>query len=254
MPNDANDPLFSIRGMRIVVAGAAGGLGSVLTRALHERGARLLLIDIDEAGMGLLSGELGGEIVTFTGDVTQEAQLREAVALAVERFGGIDAAINAAGVFTVSPSQTLDAADFRHCIDVNLTGAFLLSRVAADAMGENGGRIIHFASISSTVANPEYAAYASSKAGLAHLVRVLAREWAPRNITVNAIGPALTRTGLTQAHLDDPAFHEKAVGAIPMGRLGQPRDLLGAIILLLAPGGGFITGQTIYVDGGRTLV
>ncbi len=254
MPNDSNDPLFSIRGMTIVVAGAAGGLGSVLARALHERGARLLLIDIDEAGLEALSAGLNGDTLAFAGDVTQEAQLREAVALAVDRFGGIDAAINAAGVFTVAPSPTLDVSEFRHCIDVNLTGAFLLSRVAADAMGENGGRIIHFASISSVVANPEYAAYASAKAGLSHLVRVLAREWAPRNITVNAIGPALTRTKLTQAHLDDPAFHENAVGAIPLGRLGQPRDLLGAIILLLAPGGAFITGQTIYVDGGRTLV
>lgn len=254
MPNDTDDPLFSIRGMTIVVAGAAGGLGSVLTRALHERGARLLLIDIDEAGMAALSTELGSDVLAFAGDITQEAQLREAVALAVEKFGGIDAAINAAGAFAVAPSQTLDDAAFRHCLDVNVTGAFLLSRVAADAMGESGGRIIHFASVSSVVANPEYAAYASSKAGLAHLVRVLAREWAPRNITVNAIGPALTRTKLTQAHLDDPAFRENAVAAIPMGRLGEPDDLIGAIVLLLAPGGGFITGQTIYVDGGRTLV
>jgi NAD(P)-dependent dehydrogenase (short-subunit alcohol dehydrogenase family) len=120
-------------------------------------------------------------------------------------------------------------------------------------MAAKGGRIIHFASVSSSVANVNYAAYATSKAALSQLVRVLAREWAPNGITVNAIGPAMTETGMTGSFLSDPKFRAQALASIPMRRFGMPEDLIGTVILLLAPAGDFITGQTIYVDGGRTL-
>ena len=116
------------------------------------------------------------------------------------------------------------------------------------------GRIVHFASVSSLVANVNYAAYASSKAALSQLVRVLAREWAPSGVSINAIGPAMTETGMTAGYLSDPDFRKQALSAIPMGRFGTPEDLVGLLVLLLAPGGSFITGQTIFVDGGRTLV
>ena len=187
-------------------------------------------------------------------DITDEAQLRAVTAKGMEEFGRIDGAVNAAGLFPIEPSLDADAATFRECIDVNLTGAFLFSRSVARTMQDSGGRIVHIASVSSFVANAEYAAYASSKAALAQLVRVLAREWAPKNITVNAIGPALIKTPLTEGYLAEPGFREQAVAVIPMGRLAEPRDLMATIILLLADGGAFITGQTIYVDGGRTLV
>jgi NAD(P)-dependent dehydrogenase (short-subunit alcohol dehydrogenase family) len=107
--------------------------------------------------------------------------------------------------------------------------------------------------VSSLVANLDYAAYATSKAALSQLVRVLAREWAPRGITVNAIGPAMTETGMTQVLLSDRQFRAQALASIPMGRFGTPHDLIGMVVLLLARAGAFITGQTIYVDGGRTL-
>ena len=112
---------------------------------------------------------------------------------------------------------------------------------------------MHIASVSSQVANRNYAAYASSKAALAQLVRVLAREWAEHGIRVNALGPAMTETPLTKQHLANPEFEGQAVASIPMGRLGTPEDLFGAILLLIGPGGRFITGQILYVDGGRTL-
>jgi NAD(P)-dependent dehydrogenase (short-subunit alcohol dehydrogenase family) len=120
-------------------------------------------------------------------------------------------------------------------------------------MADQGGRIVHFASVSSLVANVDYAAYATSKAALVQLVRVLAREWAPRAVTVNAIGPAMTETGMTKTLLSDPQFRAQALASIPLGRFGQPEDLIGMVVLLLAAAGAFITGQTIYVDGGRTL-
>jgi NAD(P)-dependent dehydrogenase (short-subunit alcohol dehydrogenase family) len=247
-----NDSLFEIRDHRIIIAGAGGGLGGEIARALHERGARLILFDIDEARLHTVEADCPGALA-LVADITDEAQLCAVTAKGLKKFGRIDGAINAAGLLPIEPALEADAATFRQCMDVNLTGAFLMSRVVAETMGKNG-RIIHLASVSSLVANAGYAAYASSKAALSQLVRVLAREWAPNNITVNAIGPAMIETPMTEGFLATPGFREQAVAAIPMGRLAEPGDLIGTVILLLAEGGAFITGQTIYVDGGRTLV
>jgi len=247
-----DDPLFGLRDKVVVIAGAGGGLGGAIARDLHGRGARLVLFDTDEDRLEAVAAACP-DAGAMAADIRDEAAMRSVVNHAVERYGRIDGAVNAAGLLPIAPSLTIDEAIFRECIDVNLTGALLLSRVVAEAM-DDGGRIVHLASVSSLVANAHYAAYASSKAALSQLVRVLAREWATRTITVNAIGPAMTATPLTAEYLSDPEFKEKAVSVIPMGRLGEPEDLLGAVVLLLAAGGAFITGQTIYVDGGRTLV
>jgi len=247
------DPLFEVNDKTVIVAGAGGALGGAISRALHERGARLLLFDIDGPRLQAVATDLPGAEALMA-DIRDETALRGVASRVLERFGRLDAVVNAAGVFPISPALEADVQEYRDCIDVNLTGAFLLSRVAAEAMGEGGGRIVHLASVSSIVANPEYAAYASSKGGLSHLVRVLGREWACRGIAVNAIGPALTETPLTAGYLADPEFRARALAVIPMGRLGEAADLIGAVILLLSPGGAFITGQTIYVDGGRVLV
>jgi NAD(P)-dependent dehydrogenase (short-subunit alcohol dehydrogenase family) len=247
------DPLFNVNGKVYLIAGAGGGLGNVMASALFERGARLVLFDIDEAALGRVGAEIP-DALTRVADINDQDSLSELVQLAQNRFGQIDGAINAAGLLPMAAATTFDEAVFRQCIDVNLTGAFLFSKTVARQMDDAGGRIVHIASVSSFVANAEYAAYASSKAGLAQLVRVLAREWAPKNILVNAIGPALTETPLTRDYLSEPGFRRNAISAIPMGRLGEAGDLIGALLLLLSPGGGFITGQTIYVDGGRTLV
>ncbi len=236
-----------------MIAGAGGGLGEVLARALYERGAKLVLFDIDEVALRNAGAAMPNTLARIV-DINERGALSELAQLARGRFGRIDGAINAAGLLPVAASATFDEAVFRQCIDTNLTAAFLFSQVIAGGMGDGGGRIVHIASVSGVVANAEYAAYASSKAGLVQLVRVLAREWAPRKILVNAIGPALTETPLTRGYLSEPGFRDNAISAIPMGRLGQADDLIGALLLLLSPGGNFITGQTIYVDGGRTLV
>lgn len=247
------DPLFNVKDKVYIIAGAGGGLGHVLARALFLRGAKLVLFDIDESALQKAGAEMP-DALTEVADITNQEALSGIVRLAQERFGRINGAVNAAGLLPISAAATFEEAVFRQCIDVNLTGAFLFSRTVAKKMEDGGGRIVHIASVSSFVANAEYAAYASSKSGLAQLVRVLAREWAPKNILVNAIGPALTETPLTEDYLSEPTFRKNAISAIPMGRLGEADDLIGTLLLLLSPGGGFITGQTIYVDGGRTLV
>ena len=247
------DPLFNVSDNTYLITGAGGGLGKVMAKALAERGARLALFDIDEAALQRISITIP-DALTQVADINDQSDLSEMVQLTQSRFGTIDGAINAAGLLPMGAAATFDEAVFRQCIDVNLTAAFLFSKTLAEQMQDAGGRIVHIASVSSFVANPEYAAYASSKAGLAQMIRVLAREWAPKDILVNAIGPALTETPLTRDYLSDPGFRRNAISAIPMGRLGDANDLIGALLLLLSPAGSFITGQTIYVDGGRTLV
>ena len=115
------------------------------------------------------------------------------------------------------------------------------------------GRIINMASVSSTVVNPEYVAYSTSKAAVAQLTRILGLEWAKTGVTVNAIGPAVIPTPMSAVPLADDDYRAAAMAKIPMGRFGEPRDLFGAVLLLASPAGDFITGQVFYVDGGRTL-
>lgn len=250
------DPLFDLNGRRILIAGAAGGLGAPLAGALAERGALLMLADLDTKAAATLAEKLGGNGRAHACglDVTSESSCAAVVEETVRRLGGLDVLINASGVYRVAPAIDLERRDWDLTIGINLTGAFVLAQAAGRHMvAQRRGRIVTIASVSSSVANPEYAAYAASKAGVAHLTRVLAREWAGAGVTVNAIGPAVTPTPLAQPILDDAASRAGALAKIPMGRFGTAQDLLGAVLLLASDAGAFITGQTLYVDGGRTI-
>lgn len=249
------DPLFDIKGRVCLVAGAGGGLGGPLTAALLQRGAQLMLADLDRDAVAasIPEGATDAQAQAIAIDMRDEASIAEAVEATVAAFGRIDSVLNTAGVLLVNPAATLSAEAFRASVDINLTGAFLLTRAAAKAMSA-GSRIVHIVSASGIVANPGYAAYASSKAGQAQMIRVLAREFAEDGITVNGIGPAVTETPMTKDQTTDPAWREGALSLIPMGRFGTPEDLIGTVVLLMSEAGQFITGQTLYVDGGRTLV
>ncbi len=251
------DPLFEVTGKVVLVTGAAGALGSAISKALGARGARLYLTDLDQDRLEGLASDLGGQTKTAVAglDICDEKAVDETLRHVVETHGRLDGLVNAAGIFRTAPITDMTHDDFMETVSVNLTAPFLLTRAAARIMSEAGsGRIVHLASVSSHVANPEYAAYAASKAGLSQMVRVAARELAPKGITVNAIGQAMTETPLTDELLSDPGRRADVLSQIPMGRLCRPEDILAAVILLVAPGGTFITGQTIFVDGGRTLV
>jgi NAD(P)-dependent dehydrogenase (short-subunit alcohol dehydrogenase family) len=251
------DPLFTVEGRAILVAGGAGGLGRPLAESLARRGARVLVADIDETAARATAEALraqGGTADAIALDVASVQSCAAAIARTVAAWGRLDGLVNASGVYKVAPALELADADWERTIDINVTGAFRLARAAGKVMvGQGGGRIVTLASVSSAVSNPRYAAYAASKAAVAHLTRVLAVEWAAHGVTVNAIGPAVTPTPLAQPILDDPRQREAALARIPMGRFGTPEDLVGATIFLLSPAGAFVTGQTLFVDGGRTV-
>ncbi len=252
-----NDPLFTLQGSAILVAGGAGGLGVPLAQGFAERGARVLIADVDEQRAAEAAGRIkaaGGEAEATALDVVSAASCAAAVHRITELWGRIDGLVNATGVYMVAPALELDDAVWEKTLAINLTGAFRLARAAGAAMvPQRSGSIITLASVSSTVANPHYAAYASSKGGVAQLTRVLAVEWAAQGVRVNAIGPAVTPTPLARPILDDAHQREGALARIPMGRFGTPEDILGAAVYLLSPAAAFMTGQILYVDGGRTL-
>ena len=251
------DPLFDIEGLTIIVAGGAGGLGAPLARALAGRGARLMIADVDAGAAGRLAEELAadGAAAAFIGlDVRDPASCAAAVAAAARRWGRLDGLLNAAGVYRIGPALELEEDAWENTIAINLSGAFRLAREAGRIMvAQRAGSIVTIASVSSEVANPHYAAYAASKAGVAHLTRVLALEWAPYGVIVNAIGPAATPTPLARPIFDDEGRRQAALARIPMGRFGAPEDLVGATVFLLSAASAFVTGQILFVDGGRTI-
>ena len=252
------DSLFSIDGTVILVAGGAGGLGAPMAAAFAQRGAKVLIADIDaslaEKTAQTLAEKYKADARATTLDVVSAQSCATAVNQAVSAWGRLDGLVNATGIYRVASALDFDDSSWERTIEVNLTGAFRLARAAGQIMvAQRAGRIITLASVSSAVANQRYAAYAASKAGVAHLTRVLAVEWAKQGVTVNAIGPAAIPTPLARPIFDDDRQRAAALSRIPMGRFGTPDDLIGTVIFLLSPASAFVTGQIIYVDGGRTI-
>ena len=247
--------IFDIAGRSILIAGAAGGIGSGLAAELARRGAKLTLADLDENAVeGVRDGLTGEGHAACRLDVTDESSCASAVEQAVVNGGRLDAMLNTAGILRVAPAMNLPEADFTASLNINVTGSLLLARQAGKVMIEHGGgQIVTIASVSSVVANPNYAAYATSKAALSQLTRVLAVEWAEHQVAVNAIGPAVIPTPMSDPFMAAPEFRAFQMSRIPMGRMATVEDLFGTTLLLVSPAGAFITGQTIYVDGGRTL-
>ena len=245
-------PDFSIQNKKFLVAGAASGFGAAISQMIDRLGGELILVDRDPAGLESLRRDLKKTTVLGSHgcDVCNELELTDVFNNYTDY--GINGVVNCVGLFSVASITDGSVSQFSSIVNVNLTAAYSLTQQAMRILCD-GGRIIHFASVSSHVANIGYSAYSSSKAGLSQLIRITAREAATREITVNAIGPAMTRTALTEKYLNEPLFRQSAEQMIPLGRLGELSDVLGAVNLLLSNAGSFITGQTLYVDGGRTL-
>jgi NAD(P)-dependent dehydrogenase (short-subunit alcohol dehydrogenase family) len=250
-------PSMRLDGMVGIVTGGGGGLGTLGACALAEAGA-----DVVVAARTLTKCEATAEKVRARGrraraiatDVTDEAQVATMVEATLAQFGRIDILFNNAGI--TSPKTMLDSSldEWFHVVDVNVKGTFLCSKAVTPAMKARGfGRIINMGSILSDCGMANRTAYSTSKAGIAHFTQSLAFELGSAGITVNALGPTVIVTDLNRDLIArQPQLYEAVVKRTALGRLGQPPDIAGALVFLASPAAGFITGQTIYVDGGYT--
>ncbi len=245
--------LFDLTDRVALVTGGGGALGSEIGRGLAAFGARVVLADLAGERAAQVAGAIDGARGE-TVDVTDPESAGALTARVLAASGRIDVLVNAAGVFRVAPMLELKLSDWETVLKVNLTGIFVMTQAVGAAMLRQGkGRVINLGSVSSRVGNPEYAAYAASKGGVAQLTRALGAEWCTHGVLVNAIGPAFTETPLTRGYLERPEARRRVVEKIPMGRMGEPRDLVGAAVFLASDASAFVVGQILYVDGGRTL-
>jgi NAD(P)-dependent dehydrogenase (short-subunit alcohol dehydrogenase family) len=245
------------RGLSVLITGASRGIGRVLAEELAAAGVRVTLAARSESALIEVADAIaaaGGTARWIVADVTDPEAVAAATAAAVESFGRLDGAIVNAGAAVDVDAFDLTPDDWRRIIDVNLTGAFLTAQAAGRAMrGRGGGSIVFTTSTFAHVAFRQRSAYAASKAGVAHLARALALEWAEEQIRVNAVAPTATLTDLSRHRLSQPAIRDAVVARIPMGRLLEPGDLVGAVAFLLGPGSAMVTGQSLLVDGGWTI-
>ncbi|MGI5459976.1 SDR family NAD(P)-dependent oxidoreductase [Streptomyces sp. CA-249302] len=241
---------WDFAGTRALVAGV-GGIGATVARALAGSGADVVVLDVDKDRLdGIADGVTG-----IAADLTSAEACHGAVAEAVQLLGGLDVFVHAVGVNDRRP--VLDTPDevWERLIAVNLNSAFWLGRAVGAVMVPGGyGRIVYLSSVSGLLAHRDHAPYAASKGGVNQLMRVMAREWAADGVTVNAVAPGYTETDLTSAYLARPGVRDALKALVPAERLGRPDDLIGPTLFLASAESGFVTGQVLYADGGRTLV
>ncbi|MCK9517476.1 MAG: glucose 1-dehydrogenase [Dehalococcoidia bacterium] len=248
--------LFDLTGRVALVTGAGRGLGRTMARALAAAGADVAVSSRTPAELDSLVAEieaLGRRAKAITCDVTDEAGCGRLVDHVAGSLGGLDILVNNAGMNIRKPILELSAAEFRQVLDTNLQGYFLCARAAGRVLTEQGsGKVINVSSIMGRVALPAQGAYASSKGAIEQLTKVLALEWAPKNVQVNALAPTYFETELTRPLFEDPDRHQFITERTPAGRWGQPHELAGAVIFLASRASDYITGHTLVVDGGWT--
>jgi NAD(P)-dependent dehydrogenase (short-subunit alcohol dehydrogenase family) len=233
-----------------VVTGAAQGIGRALAEGLAAAGAQVALLDRQEDEVRAAAEELDGASA-HAADITDADAVRAAIDDAVAQHGRLDFLVNNAGVRLIEPLMEMSVEGWRSTLDVNLTGTFNCIRAAVPHMREAGeGRIVNIASVAGLLAFNNRAPYNVSKAGIVALTKSVAVELASEGITCNAIAPGVIETPLTQAYFSDPELAPRIKANTPLGRWGQPEDLVAPVVFLCGPGAAFVQGETLVVDGG----
>lgn len=249
--------LFDLSGKKAIVTGGAGTLGKTIAYALAEYGADIVVFDKNtEYAEDLVNNirQLGRRANALQIDLTDCTQIVEAVNKVIEMYGVIDILINHAGINIRKPAEEFNESDWNAIIDVNLKGIFFMAQTVGKFMiAQKFGKIVNTASVSSVRGHPNLAIYAASKGGVMQITKVLANEWARYGINVNAIGPGYIETNQTSLLLNDLKNYNKIISKIPLGRLGKPEDLVGACLFLCSKASDYITGQTLFVEGGRLI-
>lgn len=247
-------PNFELTGKIVLVTGATRGIGHACALACAGSGAdmivgvrnaadgRKLVADIEALGRRALAVEM---------DLSDLGSVRAAITAAHSHFGRIDVLVNNVGIGPGNLAEDVTEEDFDYTVDINLKGTFFTTQAVAKLMiAQKSGRIINMSSQAGSVTLRGEAIYCMSKAAINHLTRCLAAEWARHGITVNSIAPTFIWTDGTRPSLDNPDFHQHVLGHIPLGRIGDPIDVAGAVVFLASPASSLITGANLMVDGG----
>lgn len=246
-------------GKRVLVAGGDGEIGSVISATLATDGADVAIAGLDGGAATSLAESLSNgrnRTAGYETDITDADSVHDLVERLNADWGGIDVLVNCVGVLKANAAEDFDAADWRTVVDVNLTGAFLLTQAVGRVMIKNaeGGRIVHLSSVRGSIglAIGGFSAYGASKAGLHLLIKQLAAEWGKHQISVNGVGAGFVRTALSAAALENPDFANMVAARTPLGRVAEIQEVANAAVYLAGARSQFITGQIIYVDGGLT--
>jgi NAD(P)-dependent dehydrogenase (short-subunit alcohol dehydrogenase family) len=238
-------PNFDLSGQVVLITGPARGLGRASALACAAAGADLVL------GLRDKTKDSGRKVLPLQLDVTRLDQMQDGVKRALDQFGRIDVLVNNVGVGPENPAEKVTEEDFDFTVSANLKGTFFMTQTVGRAMIERKkGRIINMSSQAGSVVLHGEAIYCMTKAAINHLTRCLASEWAAHNINVNSVAPTFIKTDGTAPALSDPDFKRRTLANIPLGRVGDPKDVAGVVVFLASPASALITGATIMVDGG----
>lgn len=245
--------MFDIAGKSALITGASGGIGGAIARALHGAGANVALSGTREESLNALSSELGENAHATPADLLDTQSVEGLIGLAEEVIGGVDILVNNAGLTRDMLSMRLTDDDWQSVIDVNLTATFRLSRAVIRGMiKRRWGRIINIASVVGVTGNAGQANYAASKAGMIGMSKSMAQEVASRGITVNCVAPGMIVTAMTDVLSDNQKA--RILDVVPAGRLGESEEIAAGVLYLASKEASYVTGQTIHINGGMTMV
>lgn len=247
--------MFQLTGKTAIITGASRGIGKAIARGFAEAGAELILVGRNIITLNEVIKELedlGKKTLPIAADIGNPEEIQRAVETALRTFPKIDILVNNAGISPVlKRAEEVTLKEWEEIVKVNLTGTFLFCQTVGRVMiQQGGGKIINMASVGGVVAFPRQIAYCVTKGGILQLTKVLAIEWAKYNIQINAIGPAYLETELTKGMRESKIISEDLLRKTPIGRFGKPEEIVGAAIYLASEASSYITGQTLFVDGG----
>ncbi|RIN83603.1 SDR family NAD(P)-dependent oxidoreductase [Mammaliicoccus sciuri] len=251
------EQIFSVKGRTAVITGASKGIGKEIAKLLYANGANIALIARNEQQLKALQAELSdfdSRTRIYPFDLTQHDKLEDLAESIYEDFGQIDILVNNAGINIQKPIEEVTLDDWDKQMDINLKSVYFLTKYIGVYMKKsNKGKIINISSQMGYVGYYERSVYSSTKGGIAQFTKALSIEWSKYNINVNTIAPTFIKTNLTEDWFEDPAFKERILNRIPLGRLANKEDLFGSILLLSSDASNMMTGSTVFVDGGWTV-